>query len=310
MGVLGQHSISRRAFAGLLAAATMRGADAGIPALSWSEEGGAACPQWSSRYRATAQVLILGMSLLRRENVGGGSVVWRESAGAGPRSRLLEFTGYSSPERAAGLNRVGLIREMRLESNGTPEFFYFGFMTSSPEESAEAARKALHSSAREQSYSVIDGRVGPGMTQCVVAHFSAPASEVRTALLDRARQAVGSGTRQPLNPGPPAGTFLQTLADGILRRDTSELRYIYSGRSYRMRLSFASDPNTAAAFARRGVEASGDGVLRITGHTRREAGGKESEFRLWVPELAERPVPLRIEYQPKSYLRLVFDLEA
>jgi hypothetical protein len=31
------------------------------------------------------------------------------------------------------------------------------------------------------------------------------------------------------------------------------------------------------------------------------------QFRLWIEEGAPRPLPLRIEYQPKSFLRLTFE---
>src|SRR5580704_2508617 len=61
-------------------------------------------------YRADAQVLVLGVPLLHRTSVGGGSVQWREwSEANGGSQRLLEFLGFSSPERAAGLNRLGFI---------------------------------------------------------------------------------------------------------------------------------------------------------------------------------------------------------
>jgi hypothetical protein len=40
---------------------------------------------------------------------------------------------------------------------------------------------------------------------------------------------------------------------------------------------------------------------------RRVDGGKPIEFRLWIEEGAAHPLPLRIEYQPKSYLRLTFE---
>ena len=58
--------------------------------------------------RADAQMLLLALSLLRRRGVGAGRVIWSENA----KSRLLDFTGYSLPERAAGLNRLGFIREL------------------------------------------------------------------------------------------------------------------------------------------------------------------------------------------------------
>jgi len=50
-------------------------------------------------------------------------------------------------------------------------------------------------------------------------------------------------------------------------------------------------------------------VIRAEGKLRRDAGGKEIAFQLWVEEGAGRPLPLRIEYQAKSYLRLVFEAE-
>ena len=47
--------------------------------------------------------------------------------------------------------------------------------------------------------------------------------------------------------------------------------------------------------------------LRIAGSLWAAGGGRPIEFRLWVEEGAARPLPLRIEYQPKSYLRLTFE---
>ena len=126
------------------------------------------------RYRADAHVLLLGISLLHRAGVGGGSVLWRESDDCGA-TRYLEFNGYSVPARAAGLNRLGFIRETaRICEGGHAEWGYFGLMTSSPEENADDAREALHSSAKEQTYSAIDGRIAADETQTIVAHFTAP----------------------------------------------------------------------------------------------------------------------------------------
>jgi hypothetical protein len=49
----------------------------------------------------------------------------------------------------------------------------------------------------------------------------------------------------------------------------------------------------------------GPAAIRISGLTRRESGGGETEFHLWISDQAERPLPLRIEYRAKSYLRLI-----
>jgi len=155
MGRVDQASkvLSRRAFARSLACAALAracaAAESGRPGrLAWNVE---TAPKLSFErgYRADAQVLLFGLPVLRREGVGGGSALWREYDTGGA-DRLLEFNGFSTPARAAGLNRLGFIREMAsmAESEG-PECSYFGLMTASPEESAEEARKSLHSGAKE-----------------------------------------------------------------------------------------------------------------------------------------------------------------
>jgi hypothetical protein len=308
------HIFSRRGFMQALTAAAL--SRAGYSA----EPERAGSPIWNlgrtpsvdleRHYRADAQVLFLGMQLLRREGVGGGSVVWREYGDAGS-SRLLEFSGFSSPERAAGLNRVGFIREMARGSDRGVECLYFGVMTASPEESAEDARKALHSNAKEQTYSVIDGRIGGGEIETASTHFTAPAGmsgERQAELLDRARQALASVGRTASSeiPYDNSRSFLQTLAELLMRPDGEQGRYIYSGRAYVLRLTRSADPKAAVYFQERGLIAGSTTVLRVSGRVRRELGGKETDFRLWVPA-AGRPVPLRIEYQPKSYLRLTFE---
>jgi hypothetical protein len=100
------------------------------------------------------------------------------------------------------------------------------------------------------------------------------------------------------------------LAGLVMRPDGKEGRYIYAGRPYRLRLTRSVDGKATAYFRERRLIAKSAEVVRFDGRLRREAGGKETEFRLWIPSEAERPLPLRIEYQAKSYLRLVFEAPA
>jgi hypothetical protein len=265
-------------------------------------------------YRAEAQVLLLGMSLLRRESVGGGSVQWRETdTGA---DRLLEFIGFSTPEQAAGLNRFGFIREQsRVGEDGGAEFHYFGLMNSSPEESAQEARKAIHSIAKEQTYTVIDGKIADGETHTAVAQFTAPApvsGEHRAQLMERARRALATDgkTADSHLTREHSRSFLQTLADLLLRPDGESARYSYAGRPYQMRLTRSIDSKATTDFRQRSMVGRATNVIRVCGKVRRVEGGKETEFRLWIPAGAERPLPLRIEYQPRSYLRLTFEAQA
>ena len=273
------------------------------------------------RYRADAQVLLLGLPLLRRTGVGGGSALWRESpAPEGGRLRFLEFTGFSLPERAAGLNRMGFIRELaRFDDNsdqGVAESIYFGLMTSSPEESAEEARRAMVSHASEVAYSAIEGRIAADAVETAGAHFMAPARwsvDNRGELVDRARDALAGASKAATEAGAHSigsQPFLQSLAEVLRDSRLEETRYTYNSRTYHMWVSRAADPKATTYFRGHGLIGENRVVIRVAGKIRRETGGKDTNFRLWFEPGAEMPIPLRIEYQAKSYLRLVFEAEA
>jgi hypothetical protein len=214
------------------------------------------------------------------------------------------------------LNRLGFIREMaRISGSEIPECSYFGLITASPEESAEEARKSLHSGAKEQVYTVIEGRIAPGETATTIAHFTAPAAlsgANREELVERGRHALASvADMRTAGSASEAGhSFLQELARLLMRPNGAKGRFLYSGWPYRLRLTRSVDAKATAYFRERRLIAVPAEVVRVTGRLRREPGGKETEFRLWIPSGADRPLPLRIEYQAKSYLRLVFEAGA
>ncbi len=165
-----------------------------------------------------------------------------------------------------------------MEPAGAGECLYFGLMTASPEETADEARKALRAAAKESS-TRRSKRASAGAEKTVTAE--------------------AGGTQ----------SFLQELANLLARRG-GEGRYLYNGRAYRIHLERSADGGAAKYFRERGLVTGQTQVARVSGRVRREAGGRESEFRLWVAEGTERPLPLRIEYQPKPYLRLAFEAEA
>lgn len=269
------------------------------------------------RYRADAQVLLLSLPILRRSGVGGGSVVWREWREAAGQMLLLEFTGYSSPERAAGLNRLGFIRETsNREDSAIRESSYFGVMTASTEESAEEAHKALHSNATEATYTAIQGRIAGNQVETATVHFVGPARlspDRRAELFARAEQALSAAPKKPPEfraSGNVPAPFLHALADALRHPGREQSQYVYSGRLYRLWLRHAADARTTAYFREKGLIPGGARAVRVSGKVRRETGGKETEFRVWIEEGAAQPVPLRIDFQPKSYLRLIFEAQA
>jgi hypothetical protein len=269
------------------------------------------------RYRADAQVVLLSIPLLRRQGVGDGSAIWREStAEDGARVRLLEFSGRSEPGRAAGLNRFGFIQELsRTADREIAESLYFGLMTSSPEESAADAKKALHSTSKDAWYSAVEGHIAAGFIETTGARFVAPARTSlaeRNELIGRARQALSGAPKRTAEWHSAEGAprpFLHALAGLLNRPGSSETQCAYNGRLYHLRVERSPDPKAASSFREQRLIPPTAAVTRISGTLRREEGGTPSEFRLWIEEGTPRPLPLRIEYQPRSYLRLTFEAQ-
>jgi hypothetical protein len=313
---------TRRGFGRICAAALLL-ARRSLPAapsapLTWGQlpdaGGGSERP-----YRADAQVILFSIPVLQRSNVGDGAATWRESATEdGAAVRLLEFTGRSAPERAAGLNRFGMVQELsrtvdRAGMVASTEAIYFGLMTSSPEESAAEARKALHSNAKDAWFSAIEGRMGAGGMETAGARFLAPvrtSPSERNELIGRARQALSGAPKRTMEwrsaqTAPPP--FLHALAGLLKQRGSAETQYAYNGRLYRLRVERVPDPKAASSFRGARLIAGTAEVSRISGTLCRVEGGKPIEFRLWIEDGVARPIPLRIEYQPKSYLRLTFE---
>jgi hypothetical protein len=306
--------LSRRAFARMLGGGALIGALKAnqVPSgqLTWNAD---QAPSLSLEryYRADAHVIIFGVPVLHRNNVGGGSVLWREFDADGP-ARLLEFSGYSSPERAAGLNRIGFIREMaRVDGEET---IYFGLMTASPEDTADSARKALHSTAQEQAYTAIEGRISGSGTVTAVARFTAPTAisgAKAEGLVEKARRALAAAhsIHAPQASPEDSHSFLQALAELLSRSDRERSHFLYSGRRYQLRLTRFQDAKATTYFRRRGLIDESCGVFRFSGRVRNESAGSETEFRLWISSDGAKPLPLRIEYQAKPYLRLTFEAE-
>jgi hypothetical protein len=92
--------------------------------------------------------------------------------------------------------------------------------------------------------------------------------------------------------------------------DASETEYAYSGRLYGLRVARSMDSKAANFFREQRIIPPGAAVTRISASMRREEGGTPIEFRLWIEKGTQIPLPLRIEYQPKSYLRLTFEAQA
>ena len=321
-------AISRRHLGRMLmalAASAPRRSRAAGPALLEIDRiveglGGSAASRTSFTYRADAVIVLLSVPIFRRAGVGSGFASLAQSTHEDERYYALRFAGASRPERAAGLDRVGAIREVVREQGDTlREAAYFGVLTSSPEETLEEGRRSIGKIANKwNEYTAIDGQSRCGLTRSAVAHFRLPAAgapnlrvvaEARANFQTRRppwRENQWSGERE--RQAPP--TFLYALMQAIRRpQRTTESWYVYSERSYRLRLEKELDRQQGQRFAELGLTSRPDQVIEVRGRTREERSGRQSTFRLWIEDGRANALPLRIEFQPRSYLRLSFEVD-
>jgi hypothetical protein len=289
-----------------------------------TDEGGMlqSCEKHVTRtYRATAYVTLLSVTIFSRSAVGGGFASLDETGTNADRQVGLRFLSGSTPERAHGLNRLGFIEERVEEKNGIPAAIgYFGFITANREGSFKEARAALDASPKATvPYTAAEGVSRGATIRYAVRDIPMPARYRWTDSAELLRQVVakfsnsspaGAETTIQSPDSQTTETFLYTLTRAIASSaNQSDARFIHNGRMYRLRTEKAADERTGEELQRAGLLESPGNAVRLKGTMRRDNRGEETEFRLWFDRGSSNPLPLRFEFRPKSYLRLVFDAE-
>jgi hypothetical protein len=253
-------------------------------------------------YRADAVILFLGLTILRRSGVGGGRASMEKTNEGDSARTTFFFAAGSDPKRAHGLNRMGWIREIVLGSNTVPtEATYFGVMTSSPEESFAHAQKAIDGPQGGRSvYSAVNGRHTAGHSRSALTHFEFPSDSVWSdqRLIDEAQAQFKANVNWRETSWPDASsaphTFLCELATLLKPRARHAAgNYIYNEQEYALELD-AAQAGTGTARQ-----------IQVRGKVRNRRTGHQTPFTLWMEEGSV--VPVRIDFQPRSFLRLTFE---
>ncbi len=259
----------------------------------------------SRTYRADATILVLGITVFRRPGVGGGRASLEETSDGASLRRTLFFAAGSDPKHAHGLERLGWIREVVLGPASSPsESNYFGVLTSSPEESLDHARKTVATQPTGRcTFSAVNGRNTAGRSRSAVTHFefAAGTNWSDRGLIDHAQSTFRTDvdwreTSWPNLPNQAPPTFLLQLTN-LLKQQTRRAvgRYVYNEQEYLLELDRPQSSKDR------------EGFLQVRGKIRNLHTGVESPFRLWLEDAAEAVVPVRIEFQPRSFLRLTFE---
>ncbi len=268
-------------------------------------------------YKANAFIHVLAIPIFSRLDVGGGYATVEEGAGEQPVVGL-QFAGGSTEARARGLNRVGLIQEAVVERSGGPtEAAYFGFMVASNEKSLDQARKSLEKDpGGSVPYAAAFGSGSMGHFRSTVSHISVPGRYNWTSFADLFRDVrtrIGHAENSAhfdVRMESAPDTFLYSVRQAILSEAPRMKRAVfYNGKRYVLQTEKQADERAGQQFAARGVTKGVRKIWRLTG-TIGEAGTRQTAaFQVWYEQDDASGLPVRIEFYPKSFLRLVFEQE-
>lgn len=258
---------------------------------------------FTCQYRARASVLMLSVPLLHRENVGSGYLRIAERESGGRRQLQLEFGAGSLPERAAGLNRLGVFEETVLAAgDGIESARYFGFMTASNEKDLEQARNALHTQGTN-SFTAIRGRIERGQVQNRLLRIQNVATaswaereqltaHIRAKLAEEAEGEAQSSTAAIDDAG--CSPFLYAVHRAMRGgAGVASHRFIHNGQVHLLKTS--RKPGGQA------------GTTELEGKILSAAGKELSAFRMWFDPANVERGPIRFEFRPRSFLRLTFE---
>ncbi len=271
-------------------------------------------------YKATAYVTLLSIPIFSRSGVGFGFAGTDESTHGAQQSLSLRFLSGSTPERAHGLNRFGFIQEnVEQTDHKLVGADYFGLMTASAEESLNEAKAALNSAASPQvPFVAARAVISPQNTSYSVRHMLLPSSYrgsnadqlLRQVQAEFAAPLAGQSDRTETLAGSAAGTFLSSLRQAILAPGgVYQSRIVFNGKTFQFNASKRPDVKTGVELRRAGLTATPGAIVQLSGVLRNEKTSEVSTFRLWFEQGSANFLPLRFDFKPKSYLRLVFDEE-
>jgi hypothetical protein len=307
-------SITRRFFLSLLPAVfrpPLRGADAWAPAQDAVHH-----------FQAHAVVLLLGMPVYRRRNVGGAWLRIAESADSEHRRLHLQFAAGSLPSRAAGLNRLGYIEEeVRIGQSGEVSASYFGAMTASKEETYEEARKAVATpgnpqSATPQTFVAMRGEIHRTGIRNRTANVSMEHPVGWPNVDELVTRCKGRLASLPPSEAPSQSvvTFLYALYAAMRSGNECTAPFLHSGKQYLLRARVRPDPKQGREFQRQGMVGQTASVSLLDGQIHAALAGNRpgpqtSAFQLWFNHSGTQRKPLRFDLKPRSFLRLSFEQE-
>jgi hypothetical protein len=272
------------------------------------------------KYSASAAVTLFSVPIASKNAVGSGYAVVEEALAATGRILSIQFGAGSYPESARGLNRLGFIQEVIAEDRPghAAECAWLAFMTTSKEKNLDEVRRVAETTDASVTvaYTASQGYGRNGCFASRVDRLEFPRSRTWrdiSQLVESARRIIDAGLPTPSNAAGASSdaTFLYCVRRAMLDpapHTTSFLAF----NNKRFQLDVHKEPDAQATFwfASRKLVTASSTVLRMNALLTEKHAGEKTPFRIWYEAGAEHPLPLRFEYQARSYLRLTFEADA
>jgi hypothetical protein len=253
----------------------------------------ASVKRFHRRFRVNATILVFCVPLFKRPDVGSGTASVEIGASGDQTVTALQFLAGSKPERARGLNRLGLMREAVIERGATLlQTSYAGFITSSPEKSMEQGRGALGASSDMPCVMGTADSV-PGRTDATVRHFKLPGGIRWTEaadVVDRMSNTASPDTHRETSAVGPCATFLYAIHRAALEQPLRARRQFWHNAKLHELITEKQPP-------------------RMLGSIRDQSGVLVAEFSVWFDPGDSSGIPSYIEFRARSFLRLSFEPE-
>jgi hypothetical protein len=239
--------------------------------------------------------ILLGAPLFTWRAAGGAYASVEIGGNQGSTASALQFAAGSSPAQSHGLNRFGILHEAAVERGDGTELSFAGLMTRSGEESFEQGRKALLSRGHAAEGVIARGTTFGSTIQTWIDNIALSPdcdwSNVNQTLGDALRQEPSAPARETASG--PATTFLHAMREAALCGEAVQRRrFIHAGKSYWLE-----------------TRRRPDRPLELAGAIHDLNGTRRAEFRTSYAAGDESGIPMRIEYRPRSFLRLTFEAE-
>jgi hypothetical protein len=250
------------------------------------------------RYRAQASVSLFSIPVLWRDDVGAACVSVEEAVCAGRRTTAIQFCGGSWPQRVRGINRFGITQELIHEEAGAVvESNYMCFMTSSPEKNSDQAWHAFADRSRAMILAVARGVSTRTSYRAAFEHVPAPDGSTWmdcAQLIDllRSKAVTFLDSAPSRNDTEACPTFLYAVRRAMANTPSqTQYQFMHNAKLYDLRTS----------------QSASNGVTVLAGHITEHGSRSESSFRLWFDPVDATGLPLKIEFQPRSFIRLTFE---